>query len=360
MTRLARAFLLAALAAFALPALADAAPASTRGIIVQRDAATGTVVVASSSGVLHRVKVASPAHLQMGSLVKVRGSKISVLGHARSAKVRGLVMRSSRHSYALAGNGAVVGVTTPTPPAAGQQVTATVQVTPTELNDDNGDEQVTDSSAPTAELHGTVLSQDAKTLKISVPGFPAGLSIALGAQTIPVLPVGTPIEARVTIGPDPANPAAILLTLVSLHAQNGDNNQTGGANGTSVKAEGQVTALIEAGPVGGAPGSITVLDEHGPVIFVIPAGFGPTGAVVGGTVEAKGTASTTAGGNPTLVKLEGSGDHQNSSGDNQGDSGDNQGDSSSAPTTTNTRPAIPANGQPGSSGGHDNSSGGDD
>ena len=117
MTRLARAFLLAALAACALPALADAAPATTRGIIVQRDAATGTVVIASPSGVLHRVTVASPAHLQMGTLVRVRGSKIKVLGHARSAKVHGLVMRSSRHSYALAGNGAVVGVTTPTPPS---------------------------------------------------------------------------------------------------------------------------------------------------------------------------------------------------------------------------------------------------
>jgi hypothetical protein len=354
MTRLARAFLLAALAAFALPALADAAPASTRGIIVQRDAATGTVVVASSSGVLHRMKVASPGHLQMGTLVKVRGSKIKVLGHARSAKVRGLVMRSSGNSFALAGNGAVVGVTTPTPPAAGQQVTATVQVTPTELTDDNGDEQVSESSAPSAELHGTVLSQDAKTLKISVPGFPAGLSIALGTQTIPVLPVGTPIEARVTIGPDPLNPAAILLTLVSLHVQNGGDNQTGGEHGTSVKAEGQVTALIEAGPVGGAPGSITVLDEHGPVTFVIPAGFGPTGAVVGGKVEAKGTASTTPGGNPTLVKLEGSGVNQH---DDSGDSDDEQGDSNSGATT---RPAIPANGQPGSSGGHDNSSGGDD
>ena len=102
MTRLVRAFLLAALAAFALPALANAAPATTRGIIVQRDAATGTVVVASSSGVLHRVAVASPASLQMGTLVRVRGSKIKVLGHARSAKVHGLVMRSSRHSYALA------------------------------------------------------------------------------------------------------------------------------------------------------------------------------------------------------------------------------------------------------------------
>ena len=229
-----------------------------------------------------------------------------------------------------------------------------MQVTPTELSDDDGDEQVTDSSAPSAELHGTVLSQDAKTLRLSVPGFPAGLPIALGTQTIPVLPVGTPVEVRVTIGPDPANPAGILLTLVSLHARNGDNNRTGGEHGRWVKAEGQVTALTEAGPAGGAAGSISVLDEHGPVTFVIPAGFGPTGAVVGGKVEARGTASTTAGGNPTLVKLEGPGVHQHN---DSGDSDDEQGDSNSGATT---RPALPASVQPGSSGGHDNSSGGDD
>ena len=115
-----------------------------------------------------------------------------------------------------------------------------------------------------------------------------------------------------------------------------------------------MTAVTEAGPAGGAPGSITVLDEHGPVTFVIPAGFGPTGAVVGGKVEARGTAATTAGGNPTLVRLEGSGDHQNN---DSGDSGDEQGDSNSAATT---QPVVPATGQPGSSGGHDNSTGGDD
>jgi hypothetical protein len=350
MTRLARAFLLAALAAFALPALADAAPTATRGIVIQRDAASGTVVVASSSGVMHRVKVASAGHLQLGTLVKVRGSKISVLGHARSARVRGLVLRSSRHSFALAGNGAVVGVATPTPPAAGQQVTATVQVTPTELSDDNGDERVTDSGAPSAELHGTVLSQDGRTLRISVPGFPAGLPIALGTQTIPVLTVGTPIEVRVTIGPDPANPAGIVLTLVSLHAENGDNGRGHGDGGPFVKAEGQVTAVTEAGPTGGAPGSLTVLDEHGSVTFVIPAGFGPTGAAVGDRVEARGTASTTSGGNPTLVKLEGRGDHQNASDDDEGDSGSGSG----------PRQANPANGQPGASGGNDNSSGGHD
>lgn len=328
MTRLLRALLLAALAACALPALAAAAPASTRGIVVQRDAATGSVVLASPNGVLHRVAVATPGHLRMGSLIQVRGSKISILGHARSAKVRGLVMRRSGHAYALAGNGAVVAVATPTPPPAGQEVTATVQVTPTELSDDDGTVQVDEAAAaPSAELHGTVLAQDASVLRLSVPGFTAGLAIALAGQTIPALAVGTPVEVRVSIGPDPANPAGIVLTLVSLHAeQGGDNGQPGAVGGSDVKAEGQVTAVSEAGPVGGALGSLTVLGEHGSVTFVIPAGFGPTGAVVGDQVEARGTAPLTSGGNPTLVKLEGAGDQQGGSSNEQG--GDSSGDGS--------------------------------
>jgi hypothetical protein len=348
MTRLSRALLLAAVAALAVPALADAAPATTRGIVVQRDAAAGSLVLASKSGVLHRIKVASPSRFTMGSVLQVRGSKISVVGRSHSATVRGVVMRRSRHAYALAGNGAVLAVTTPAPPPAGQQVTATVQVSPTALSDDDGQVQVDETHAPSAELHGTVLSQDATTLKLSVAGFPAGLPISLGGQTIPTLAVGTQVEARVTLGPDPANPAGIVLTLVSLHADNGQSG--GGDQGSSVKAEGQVTAVTEAGAAGGAAGSITILDEHGPVTFVIPAGFGATGAVVGDKVEAKGTPATTTGGNPTLVRLEVSGGDQGDSGDN----GDSGGSGSGKVSTGQIGAPVT-----GSGGGGDNS-GGDD
>jgi len=350
MTRLSRALLLAALAALAVPALANAATTSTRGIVVQRDAAAGSLVLASKGGVLHRIQVTSPRRFTMGAVLQVRGSKISVVGRSRSATVRGVVMRRSRHAYALAGNGAVLAVATPTPPAAGQQVTATVQVSPTALSDDDGDVQVADTSAPSAELHGTVLSQDASTLRINVNGFPAGLAIALAGQTIPTLAVGTPIEARVTLGPDPANPAGIVLTLVSLHADSGGNGQGGGEHGSSVKAEGQVSAIAEAGAAGGAPGSITILDEHGPVTFVIPAGFGPTGAIVGAKVEAHGTPAATAGGAPTLVRLEVAG------GDQGDDSGDDDGGSGSGKVSTGQ---IGAGGGGPVSGGGDNS-GGDD
>jgi hypothetical protein len=349
MNRLSRALVLAAVAALAVPALAHAAPATTRGIVVQRDAAAGSLVLASKGGALHRIQVTSPRRFKMGSVLQVRGSNISVVGRSHSATVSGVVMRRSRHQYALAGNGAVLAVTTPTPPAAGQQVTATVQVTPTALSDDDGQVEVGDTHAPSAELHGTVLSQDATTLRISVDGFPAGLSILLGGQTIPTLAVGTRVEARVTLGPDPANPAGIVLTLVSLHADDGHHGEH---HGSFVKAEGRVTALTEPGAAGGAPGSITIADEHGPVTFAIPAGFGPTGVAVGDTVEAHGTPATTTGGTPTLVRLEGAG------GDDQGDSGDDDGGSGSGKVSTGTIGA--GTGAPVTGSGGGDSSGGDD
>jgi hypothetical protein len=312
-----------AIAALAAPAAASAAKIGTRGVVVQRDARAGAIVLALGNGNLKRVKTSKPNSFKMGSLVRVRGTKMSVVGHARKAKLHGVVVRRSHGAFALAGNGSVLAVASTTPPAAGQQITTTVQVGQNQLSDDDGQVQVEDQQAPGAELRGTVLSQDAASIVLSVNGFPAGLTIGLGTQVIPVIPVGTPVEARVTLGPDPANPAGIILTLVSLHVESGGH---GDHNGSLVKAEGQVTALTEAGAAGGAPGSITIAGEHGDVTFVIPAGFGPSGAMVGDTVEAKGTAAATATDPPTLVRLEVSGgDNGGNQGDDDGGSGGNSG-----------------------------------
>jgi hypothetical protein len=329
MRSLSRALAAAVAAALALPVLAGAAQAAgTHGVVVQRDAKAGALVVATRNGTLRRVALTRPNRLALGTVVQVTGTKVAVVGHSRTAKLRGVVVRRHRHSFALAGNGSVLAVTSPTPPAPGQSVTATVQVTNGALSDDDGNEHVDDSQVPSAELRGTVLTQDASALRLTVPGFPSGLAILLGGMSIPVLAPGTPVEARVALGPDPANPDAIVLTLVSLHVEGAG----GDPHGDRVHAEGQVTAVTEAGPAGGDPGSITIQGEHGAVTFIIPAGFGATGVSVGDDVEASGTPAATADGQPTLTRLEGrqgdsglgnaggddggGGDGHNSSGDN--------------------------------------------
>jgi hypothetical protein len=301
MRHLSRVLLAAAVAALAVPALASAAPAATNGTVVQRDARGGALVLATQNGALQRVQLSNPNRFAMGSVVQVRGSSVRVLGHSHRARVHGVVLHRGDGSYSLAADGTVLSVNSATPPPVGQQVTATVQVGPTALSCNHSHVHVDDTQAPSAEVRGTVLSQDATSLRLSVFGFASGLTIALGGQTIPTLAAGTQVEARVSLGPDPANPNGIVLTLVSLRV---DDNNDGPAHGTFVKAEGQVTAVTEAGPTGGAAGSITIAGEQGDVTFVIPAGFGATGVAVGDEVEAKGTAAATAGGQPTLVRLE--------------------------------------------------------
>jgi hypothetical protein len=341
MRSLSRILIAIAVGALVVPALASAAasPSGMRGVVVQRDAKAGVVVIATRTGSLKRIAMAKPGKFAMGTVLKVVGGKVTVVGHVHKAKLRGIVMRRHVKSFALNGNGSVLAVTSPSPPAPGEQVTTTVQVTPTALNDDDGDDQVVRTQVPSAEIHGTVISQDADTLRLAVTGFPAtGLAILL-TTTIPVLTPGTPVEVRVSIGPDPKNLDGVVLTLVSIHVEDNHNGQQH-EHGDFVKAEGTVTALTEAGALGGADGSITIDGEHGVVTFVIPAGFGATGVMVGDEVEAKGTASTTPGANPTLVRIEGrddnsgSGnnehsDHHNNGDDNQsggGNSGPGSGD----------------------------------
>ena len=185
MRNLTRTFVLAAVAALAVPAMASAAPGAKRGVVVQRDARAGALVVATKTGSLLRVKLAKPNSLAMGSLVRVSGARISVVGHARSAKVRGVVVRRSRHSFALAGNGSVLAVASTSPPTTGQVVSTTVQVTSNALTDDDGQFQVESDQAAGAEIRGPVLSADATTLQLTVTGFPAGLPIAIGTYALP-------------------------------------------------------------------------------------------------------------------------------------------------------------------------------
>jgi hypothetical protein len=328
MRHLSKVLIAVAVGALVAPALAGAAssPGGTRGIVVQRDGKAGVVVIATRSGSLMRIAMAKPAKFAMGTVLKVVGGKVTVVGHVHKAKLRGVVMRRHVKSFALNGNGSVLAVTSPSPPAAGQQVTTTVQVTPTTLNDVNGNEQIVNSQVATAEIHGTVLSQNATTLRLTVVGYPVtGLAIGLGTMTIPALTPGTPVEVRVALQPDPANPDGIVLTLVSLHIE--DNHNDEHEHGNFVKAEGTVTSVMEAGAMGGADGSITIDGEHGVVTFVIPAGFGATGAMVGDEVEAKGTASATPGANPTLVRIEGR--HDNSGpGNNEHNDDHHNGDES--------------------------------
>ena len=134
MRSLSRILIAIAVGALVAPALASAAasPSGMRGVVVQRDAKAGVVVIATRTGSLKRIAMAKPGKFAMGTVLKVVGGKVTVVGHVHKAKLRGVVMRRHVKSFALNGNGSVLAVNSPSPPAAGQQVTTTVQVTPTD------------------------------------------------------------------------------------------------------------------------------------------------------------------------------------------------------------------------------------
>jgi hypothetical protein len=147
----------AAIALLALPAFALSAPATRSGVVVQRDDRAGALVLATQSGTFVRVRTEHARRISRGSIVRVRGSQVTVLGRVRTA------------------------------------------------------------TAPSLELRGTVSSQTSTALTLDVAGFSAGLTVQDGTVTVPALAAGTSIEAHVTLGPDPANSSGIVLTLRSLH-----------------------------------------------------------------------------------------------------------------------------------------------
>ena len=116
MRNLSRLLVLAALAALALPAMASAAPSRKRGIVVQRDARGGAVVLAMHSGNAHAGQAREAQPPRDGVARAGQRHRVSVVGHSHTAKLRGMVVRRGRHSYALAGNGSVLAVTSATPP----------------------------------------------------------------------------------------------------------------------------------------------------------------------------------------------------------------------------------------------------
>jgi hypothetical protein len=266
MRHLLRTLLVTLIAALALPAFAAATPTGTSGVVVQRDDRGGATVLARSGHALRRMRIVSHHHrLALGTIVRIHGSRVSIPGSTTTATVQGM-------------------------PAA----------------------------SPSFELSGTVLAQSATLLQLGIDGFPSGLVIHLGSATIPALAPGTPVEARVSLGPDPANPDAVVLTLVAIHVE----DHAVPARGTvEVRAEGTVTAIVEPGPAGGASGSITIAGEHGIVTFSIPAGTGPTGVSIGDRVEARGSDDGSPGATPTLSRLEDKRD--NSGHGHSGDDGNN-------------------------------------
>jgi hypothetical protein len=173
-------FWIAALALAAVLGLSAQASASTvKGTVVHSNKTAHTFVVAGRSG--HLTLVSSRKFVRAGSKVRVSGRKLKtgaikakhlrVRGHARRARLRGLITWSSAKGFTVAARGASLLVhrsssDDPAPLGAPVQTGVTID-DQGDLNEDNC-HQVGDMPGQ-VKLEGTVLSTDpvAETITIS-------------------------------------------------------------------------------------------------------------------------------------------------------------------------------------------------
>ncbi len=341
--RLRAVVLAAALAAAVLPAAATAAtpapsakPVVVKGVVVAREGARGTLVVAQSGGVVRTLR--TTAARRVGSRVVAKATrladgtfaavKVSGKHVARKARVRAVVIRSVGGRIMLSAGGSVFSIGAGRHTAA---VGASSDLTPGTAVD------TTVSIDPSSgSVEQETLKQVGQTGLVSLEGTISSLSATMlvldveeGATTTVAIPSSLALPSTIAVGDHVevlVQVAAGAFTLVTIQddhaAQHGDGTDMSSStvqhghgsehNGGKVEAEGTVTAV--------GSGSLTIQGEHASAItFVVPAGFTLPAVQAGTQVHAKGMLA--AGGTITLVRLEVQNAHEHGDQGDQGQQG---------------------------------------
>jgi len=208
MTRTLRALLAATALLGAVPAAASAD--TVKGTVVARDAARGTIVTAGRDGTVATLRVDRAGGFRAGVRVRAtaapqadgtyRASALKRLGRAKTAKVRGALVRSAGRDYVISSGASTftlraARVAAPTP--AGAVVHADLKVA-------KGKVAIaklrTAGQAATLELEGTLAGFDGSTLSLRVEGSGA-VTVAVPAAVELTAETGDDVELLVTAGP---------------------------------------------------------------------------------------------------------------------------------------------------------------
>jgi hypothetical protein len=239
------------------PAAAEAK--AFRGTVVKRNAATRTVVVATRSG---RLVIVHGTRARVGSILRVSGTHVRVVGHTRHVRIKGLVTQRGLRSFSLSAGNAVVSVRAHR--HARHTVGAGLSVRARITSSGTVTEQSSDDSEDVngAELKGTLLCIESSltcgtggptpaqmTLYIDTgdPGGPIPVTYdptKMGFADADLTPlVGQQVEANVSIS---APGGVVTLTLNAIAAENscmsGDNeseDSQGGSGGSDLLDGGQ-------------------------------------------------------------------------------------------------------------------------
>lgn len=189
-----------------------------RGIVVARQG--GSLLAATPSGVIRAVA----GRAAVGSRISLARGQATVVGHARTAHIRGIVVRrigttlilsSNRHLVAIR-HARVPAATTPTTTAPGAVVSTTVGIANGELDEENED-QVGQVGADSIQVQAVVAAVGAGTVTLTVQG-----------QTLMVpLPAGLTLPASVV-----GQTVTLSLSLAGANDDQGDDDAQGGDRGS--------------------------------------------------------------------------------------------------------------------------------
>jgi hypothetical protein len=175
-------FIAAAAVLGAWPAASSAA--SFSGVVVARQG--GVTLVAARSGAVH----AFHARARVGDRVVARGSGLAVVGRARTAHIRGIVVRRSggrvfitaAHRILMVHTGSRrLAAAADAAPQPGAVVSTTVSVNPTGELDEENEQEV--GEAQNAQVQATISAVGQGTVTLTVNGqtltipLPAGLTL---------------------------------------------------------------------------------------------------------------------------------------------------------------------------------------
>ncbi|HEY8108183.1 MAG TPA: hypothetical protein VIC70_05725 [Gaiellaceae bacterium] len=186
------------------PAVSGAA--TFRGIVVARE--RGTLLIASSTGLVRAVS----GHASLGARVTVGGGHAAVVGHASTARVRGIVVRSvgstlflssNRHLLALHTMRRLADTTPTTPPAPGTVVSAQVGIANGQL-DEQGEDDVGQVANGSISVQATVAAVAAGSVTLTVQGQTLTVPLPAGL-TLPASLVGQTVTVQLSLGGDSNN-----------------------------------------------------------------------------------------------------------------------------------------------------------
>ena len=212
---------------------ASSGAATFKGVVVAKQ--RGALLVASPAGVVTAVT----GRASIGSRVTISGGRVSVVGRAHVARVRGIVVRRVGATMFLSSNRHLVAVhtgrmlasasdTTPAPPATPTTPATTPapgDVVSAQVTIGNGGELDEDSSEDLGSSNASSLQVQAVVAAVG----PGTVTLTVGTQTLTV-----PLPAGLTL---PASMVGQTVTLsLDLKGQNGDDandsNDDNGDNGS--------------------------------------------------------------------------------------------------------------------------------